>query len=375
MWSGGQSANMPTLVQWYMVVAFLAVSSIISLGRCIQTVHAAESSFCGMLRFMETFRFTCAEYRMYSADGFELAMHRVGRKTTADSRAAPVLIMHLEFLNGDSWFQFTDAADRLLPLLLVDAGFDVWIGHERATYWSHGHLDLETTDTRYWDWTWDDHAHYDVPVYLDFINNITGSSVHYIGLSESATAGAATATMLQNSLLIRSLTLIGPTIYIGDTNSIVMAAWAFIFGDIIDEGNYEIGYQSGAFNFSTAFPGIIFINGQGILAPAMGVISGMRTNTWRRFDYGSAANNTQAYGVPTVPTYYPEDIPTYIPILVIYGGNDSYAPPAGVQHLLSHLRNAESVFLPDYAHYDLMWSYKRTQDIFVPILGFLERHR
>ncbi|KAL2611284.1 hypothetical protein R1flu_022976 [Riccia fluitans] len=188
---------------------------------------------------------------MYSADGFELAMHRVGRKTTADSRAAPVLIMHLEFLNGDSWFQFTDAADRLLPMLLVDAGFDVWIGHERATYWSHGHLDLETTDTRYWDWTWDDHAHYDVPVYLDFINNVTASSVHYIGLSESATAGAATATMLQNSLLIRSLTLIGPTIYIGDTNSIVMAAWAFIFGDIIDEGNYENGYQSGSFNFST----------------------------------------------------------------------------------------------------------------------------
>ncbi|KAL2651515.1 hypothetical protein R1flu_019643 [Riccia fluitans] len=394
---------MAGLRMWYLAVTVLAVSTI-SLRGFVPAVHAAKSNFCGT--FVEPFQFLCTERRMHSADGFELLLHRIGGGTATDSNAAPVLIMHSEFLNGDSWFQFTDAADKLLPLLLVDAGFDVWIGHERATKWSHGHLSLETTDTRFWDWTWDEHAQYDVPAYLEYIKNVTGSPVHYIGMSQSATAGAATAANLRSSSGIRSMTLIGPNIYAGDSNSVVLAAWAFIFGNIIDEANYENGYQSGAFNFTTAFPGVTSINGQSPLALALEVISGpncclgtatasftngwdgtnsfknllhyqqgMRSNTWRRFDYISADGNTQAYGGPSAPTYHPEDISTNIPILVVYGGNDAMAPQAGVQLLLSRLRNAESVLLPNYAHFDLLWSSRRTQDIFIPILQFLERHK
>ncbi len=62
-------------------------------------------------------------------------------------KGAPVLLMHQEFLNGDSWFQFVDAkhVGRLLPVLLLDDGFDVWVGHQRATYWCHDHVSLHYT--------------------------------------------------------------------------------------------------------------------------------------------------------------------------------------------------------------------------------------
>ncbi|KAL3702151.1 hypothetical protein R1sor_020173 [Riccia sorocarpa] len=125
-----------------------------------------------------------------------------------------------------------------------------------------------------------------------------------------------------------------------------------------------------------AFPGFMSINGQGFIAPAVGMITDLRTNTWRRFDYGSAAGNTKAYGVPTAQAYNPTAIPSEIPILVIYGGNDAISPPAGVRHLLSQLRtvNIQSVYLDDYAHFDLLWSFRRTRDIFFPVLRFLRRH-
>lgn len=67
-------------------------------------------------------------------------------------KGSPVLLMHMEFLNGDSWFQYVDGdrhVSRLLPIMLVEDGFDVWIGHQRATYWGHGHTVLKSTD-RVW---------------------------------------------------------------------------------------------------------------------------------------------------------------------------------------------------------------------------------
>ena len=60
-----------------------------------------------------------------------------------------MLLMHQEFFNGDIWFEFADAAEirssSLLPIMLLNDGFDVWIGHQRATYWSHDHVQLKST--------------------------------------------------------------------------------------------------------------------------------------------------------------------------------------------------------------------------------------
>ncbi|BBN10008.1 lysosomal acid lipase/cholesteryl ester hydrolase [Marchantia polymorpha subsp. ruderalis] len=318
----------------------------------------------------------------------------------------PVLLMHQEFMSGESWFQFTESTDRLLPFLLLDAGFDVWIGHERATFWSHDHVHFHPNEQSYWNWTWDDHARSDVPAFLELINEITRLNVHYIGISQSATVGAAAATMPRSSRLIKSLTLIGPTMFRGNSSSLMLEAWAFLFGSAVDQSAWDEGYQNGAFNFSRAFP-VTTITGQGPLALVMGTISGpncclgsavvsfnngwdgttsfknllhyqqgVRTNTWSHYDYRSPVNNTLAYGVPYAPAYYPEDIPPYLPVLVIYGGQDEYAPPNGNRYFLSRFRGrSKTVFLPSYAHYDLSYSVNRTQDVFIPILQFLEEHR
>ncbi|KAG0614399.1 hypothetical protein M758_6G173600 [Ceratodon purpureus] len=170
-------------------------------------------------------------------------------------KGSPVFLMHQEFFNGDTWFAFVDSENRtssnLLPIMLLNDGFDVWIGHQRATYWSHGHVHLKPTDREYWDWTWDEHVKYDLPAQLLFISTETNQPVHFIGASQAATVGTAATTDHDIAMMIRSLTLIGPTAYRGYTSSLLLEAWAYFFGSAIDSGYYAMGYQNGAFNYST----------------------------------------------------------------------------------------------------------------------------
>ncbi|PTQ28662.1 hypothetical protein MARPO_0158s0039 [Marchantia polymorpha] len=138
----------------------------------------------------------------------------------------PVLLMHHELLNGGSWFTpVASENDTVLPLKLVDQGFDVWIGHERATLWSHEHRKLTPNDAAYWNWTWDQHVEHDVPKLLAYISDETGSRVHYVGVSLSAAVGAAAATNAGVASLMKTLTLIAPAFYRGKTTSEFLQAW------------------------------------------------------------------------------------------------------------------------------------------------------
>ncbi|BBN12124.1 lysosomal acid lipase/cholesteryl ester hydrolase [Marchantia polymorpha subsp. ruderalis] len=319
-------------------------------------------------------------------------------------RGVPVLLMHPEFLNGDSWFTPNHSpGDRFLPLMMVDAGYDVWVGHHRATIWGHQHVTFQPNQPEYWNWTWDDRAEYDLPAALNLINSETESKVHYIGVSESATVGAAAATRSTVSQMLRSLTLLGPTVYRGNTNSLVLDAWAYLFGNGIDQTYFLEGFQHGAFNYSAEFP-VSTIYGQGPMAVVLDTISGpncclgatvirfdngwdgttsfknllhyqqgVRSNTWQHYDYGVEWRNAMAYdGRPFPPAYNPGDIPATLPVFVVLGERDACAPAAGVRLFLSLLKgHPTSLSLPNYAHYDLTYSVNRTQDIFNPILDFL----
>jgi len=103
------------------------------------------------------------------------------------------------------------------------------------------------------------------------------------------------------------------------------------------------------------------------------IVAGIRTNHFQQFDYGTAAGNLRAYGQPTPPAYNAADIPSKLPILIIGGGRDWYAPPQGTNNLMSQMQKpATLVNLTNYAHFDLYFSVHRETDIYIPILQFLE---
>jgi lysosomal acid lipase/cholesteryl ester hydrolase len=72
--------------------------------------------------------------------------------------------------------------------ILANAGYDVWMGNNRGSKYSHGHLTLSPHDHAYWDYYQEDMARYDLPAFINFVTATTAQpKISYIGHSEGTT--------------------------------------------------------------------------------------------------------------------------------------------------------------------------------------------
>lgn len=72
--------------------------------------------------------------------------------------------------------------------VLVENGYDVWLGNNRGSVDSHAHVSLDIHSAEYWNFYQEEMARYDVPAFLDYIIDYTGvQNVTYIGHSEGTT--------------------------------------------------------------------------------------------------------------------------------------------------------------------------------------------
>jgi len=100
----------------------------------ISTSIRDASDFVDLCRL---FGYTAEEHVLQTKDGYLLGAHRLAwRKgeedekvnAGANSRRKRVIYMHHGLLmNSEVWVCLTDA-QRCLPFVLVDQGFDVWVG-------------------------------------------------------------------------------------------------------------------------------------------------------------------------------------------------------------------------------------------------------
>ncbi|KAG0587758.1 hypothetical protein KC19_2G189200 [Ceratodon purpureus] len=200
--------------------------------------------------------------------------------------------------------------------MLLNDGYDVWIGHQRATYWSHGHVHLNSTDRQ---------EYYETGFQNGMFNYST----------EFSETGPYSAQGLSNTAI------------------------ALISGPNCCLGSAPIRFVNG-WDGTTSYKNLLQWQ------------QGIRTNNFAYYDYGSSARNMQAYGRPTPPVYNVGRIPRRMPILIIAGGRDWYSPSQGIRLLLSQLQQqAILINLTNYAHYDLEFSVRRETDMYVPILRYL----
>ena len=69
--------------------------------------------------------------------------------------------------------------------MLADAGFDVWIGNNRGTYFGRRHQTLDPdNDNEFWNFSFVELGRYDVKGEIDYIRKQTGIKVGYIGHSQ-----------------------------------------------------------------------------------------------------------------------------------------------------------------------------------------------
>jgi len=80
--------------------------------------------------------------------------------------------------------------------VIANAGYDVWMGNNRGTTHSLGHVTYNhKKDREYWDFTWEQMGTFDTPAVIEYIQKVTGAKkITMMGHSEGTTqvmAGAA----------------------------------------------------------------------------------------------------------------------------------------------------------------------------------------
>ncbi|GFR86487.1 lipase [Elysia marginata] len=123
-------------------------------------------------------------YTVQTVDGFLLDLHRIphGRAGPAQSRGV-VFLQHALLSSACDWVM--NFANDSLGFILADNGYDVWMGNTRGNTYSRRHISLSPDDAKFWDWSIDEMAQYDMPAFIDFVLKKTGQpSLSLIGHSQ-----------------------------------------------------------------------------------------------------------------------------------------------------------------------------------------------
>ncbi|KAJ7350378.1 Alpha/Beta hydrolase protein [Mycena albidolilacea] len=154
--------------------------------------------------------YTPEEHVVLTKDGYLLGLHRLPSKkgqhkasriaSPGTSTGNPVVYLHHGLLmNSEVWVCLT-TAERSLPFVLVEAGFDVWLGNNRGNKYSKKSIHHGPNSSKFWDYSIDDFAWHDIPDSIQYILDCTKvKTLSYIGFSQG-TAQAFAALSIHPQL-------------------------------------------------------------------------------------------------------------------------------------------------------------------------------
>ncbi|KAL4071356.1 Alpha/Beta hydrolase protein [Scleroderma yunnanense] len=175
--------------------------------------RSAEEDISNSIREAKDFGELCAlrgysyeEHVVMTKDGYLLGLHRIPeikgqtRSRPGTSTGKPVVYLHHGLLmNSEVWVCLTDE-ERCIPFVLVEQGFDVWLGNNRGNKYSKKSLHYSPNSRKFWDYSLDDFAWHDIPDTIEYILDITkAASLGYVGFSQG-TAQAFAALSIHPQL-------------------------------------------------------------------------------------------------------------------------------------------------------------------------------
>lgn len=166
----------------------------------------------GTIEYIFSHGHQAEEHFVTTTDGYVLGLHRIPASHYNDGaeevhHVRPVLILH-GFMHSSEAFTIRQRAADSLPLVLNNAGYDVWLGNNRGNRYSHKHITKNPKTDAYWDFSLDDMARYDLPSMIDYILAQTGAaSLTLVGFSQGTAQGFA---YLSNKTLTSKVNLFIP---------------------------------------------------------------------------------------------------------------------------------------------------------------------
>lgn len=119
---------------------------------------------------VKKFGFECEEHTVQTRDGYMLTIFRLpSRINEYDPKFRPAVLLQHGFLsNAASWL--VNGPHESIPLELVNAGFDVWLGNTRENSFGRRHLKFNPESSEFWKFSLDEIAKYDIPAIINYIS-------------------------------------------------------------------------------------------------------------------------------------------------------------------------------------------------------------
>ncbi|KAL3621108.1 sphingosine N-acyltransferase subunit lip1 [Castilleja foliolosa] len=343
--------------------------------------------------------FHCSEHTTQTKDGYLLGLQRVSSPSdTVRQRGSPILLIHGLFMAGDAWFM--NSPNQSLGFILANRGFDVWVGNVRGTRWSHGHVSLSEKDKKFWDWSWQELALYDLGEMIRYVYSETNSKVIIVGHSQGTIMSLAAFTQPDISEMVEAAALLCPISYLEHitTRFVLRLVKMGIDEVILAMGIHELNFKS---ILGTRIMDMM-CEGHLDCADLLSSITGenccfnnsrvdfylenephpsssknlhhlfqmIRKGTFAMYDYGTW-KNLLYYSQTNPPVFDLSLIPSTLPIWMGYGGKDALADVADVHHTLNELPSKpDFLYLENYGHIDFLLSVKSKEDVYDNMVAF-----
>ncbi|KAK2572664.1 Lysosomal acid lipase/cholesteryl ester hydrolase [Acropora cervicornis] len=126
------------------------------------------------------------EHYVTTQDGFILGLQRIPRGRSEESKNGGkqvVFLQHGFLADASTWVM--DSATESLGYILADSGFDVWLGNIRGNDYSRRHVKYLPNQHIFWNWSWQEMAHFDLPAMINYVLHVTGQKqLFYVGHSQ-----------------------------------------------------------------------------------------------------------------------------------------------------------------------------------------------
>ncbi|XP_014480140.1 PREDICTED: lipase 3 isoform X2 [Dinoponera quadriceps] len=338
-------------------------------------------------------------------DGYLLTLHRI----PGDKDSPTVFLQH--GLLGSSVDWVIPGKDKGLAYILADQGYDVWLGNFRGNTYSRAHINLPTSDSRFWNFSYHEMGIYDIPAAISYITNMRFQPLHaYIGHSMGTTAFYVMATECpQITEMVEVMISLAPVAFIQHIKSPVRILAPFskdyeIIAHFLGEDQFLpqneflrllskfacdidifeekicanvlfliCGFDKEQFNY-TLLPTILNHTPAGTSTKTFVHLSqGILSGKFRPYDYGGQKNQ-EIYNATQPPDYDFTNVT--VPIALFYSDNDWFVDNSDVKRLYGMLDNVVDVYrvpYPKFNHLDFIWGKDAPQLVYKRLLQVISK--
>ncbi|PHH65254.1 hypothetical protein CDD81_3113 [Ophiocordyceps australis] len=364
--------------------------------------------------FVELCRFwgyEAEEHIVQTKDGFLLGIHRLQWRKGEEGihiNAGPTglkkrvaYLHHGLLMNSEVWVCLTDE-QRCLPFELLARGFDVWFGNNRGNKYSKKSINCSPSSARFWDFSMDEFAFYDIPDTIAYILDTTQQqSLSYIGFSQGTAQAFATLAIhprLNNQVnvfiglapamapaglsngIVDSLVKASPSVLylMFGRRSILSSATMWetllyppIFTGVIDMGLHFL-FKWRTRNISAsqklaAYPHLYSFTSTKSVVHWFQII---RNKCFQMYDddVPQPVALASAFKYSKVAKYPTRNIRT--PVVLVYGGSDSLVD---IHSMLKELPpQTVATEIPHYEHLDFLWARDVDSQLFQHVFDALD---